>query len=581
MKFAFIEKLASKNYSLRFKVLSLFTAAIVFPALFFGTIITSIGKNNLKESIFYRQQEIVSRLADRINGQLDLHLQLLSIRKDVNSLPPAQKSRFIREILEKGNSFSEIIILDPKSREVYRVTKVAKAKRRDIPMRSVAFKNSVSRVFSAENGKPYVFLKAPLKNKYSIVAKFGFPQLSSWVSEIKIGEFGQAFIVDEKGNLVAHREAERVLAGSDFENLPVVQDFIKNRESSPKRWREYFDERGKKVVALYKAIPRLGWAVVTQIPAEEVYQPIASMNKSIFVWTLCWTLVFLFVGLSFVKKIVDPLTLLKVGAEKISRGNLDIKLNIRTGDEIEDVARDFEKMAEDLKKLESMKEDLTKMVVHDLKSPLSGIMGGLDYLDSGLLGAMTDDQAGIVKLAKKSSDNMLALIQNILDIAKMEAGKLDLKKEKVNIADLLRSKQKEFGAQAINEEKEFSLDVENALPDVVIEKNIIERVINNLISNAIKHTSSKGKILLSANKDEDFLKVSVSDNGPGIPEEFKEKIFEKFVQVERDKSALRTGAGLGLTFCKMAVEAHGGRIWVESEVNAGSSFVFTLPLSDA
>ena len=93
------------------------------------------------------------------------------------------------------------------------------------------------------------------------------------------------------------------------------------------------------------------------------------------------------------------------------------------------------------------------------------------------------------------------------------------------------------------------------------------------------HTSSQGKIRLSAGKDKDFLKISVSDNGPGIPDGFKEKIFEKFVQIERDKSGLRAGAGLGLTFCKMAVEAHGGSIWVESELDNGSSFIFTLPIS--
>ena len=579
MKINFIEKLASNKLSLRYKVLSLFAIAIIFPALIFSTTITSIGKNNLKESIFYRQEEIVSRLADRINGQLELHLKLLSLRNDVNTLSPVQKKRFFLGILEKGSAFSEVLILDPKNREVYRFSKAAQGKRRNVPLQSLAFKNSVSKVFSPDNGKPYVYLKAPLRNKYSILARLDFSQLLTWVSEIKIGEFGMAFIVDEKGDLIAHREAERVLAGSNFANLPVVQDFMNNRESSPKRWREYFDERGKKVVALYKAIPRLGWAAVTQIPAEEVYQPISNMNKSIALWTLCWTAAFLFVGLGFAKKIVDPLILLRSGAEKISRGNLDIKLNIKTGDEIEEVARNFEKMAEDLKKLETMKDDLTKMVVHDLKSPLSGIMGGLDYLDSGLMGDLPDDQAGIVRLAKKSSENMLVLIQNILDIAKMEAGKLELKKEKVNIAELLTNKQKEFGAQAINEEKELSLAVANELPEVEIEKNIIERVINNLIGNAIKHTSSQGKIRLSAGKEKDFLKISVSDNGPGIPDGFKEKIFEKFVQIERDKSGLRAGAGLGLTFCKMAVEAHGGSIWVESELDNGSSFIFTLPIS--
>jgi signal transduction histidine kinase len=103
-------------------------------------------------------------------------------------------------------------------------------------------------------------------------------------------------------------------------------------------------------------------------------------------------------------------------------------------------------------------------------------------------------------------------------------------------------------------------------------------VLNNLISNAIHHTSGEGSIVIKAKKSGNFVEISVSDNGAGIPAEYIDKIFEKFVQVERKKVQLRTGAGLGLTFCKMVVEAHGGKIRVESELNKGSSFILTLPI---
>jgi len=565
-----------KNLSLRYKVLSLFAVAIIFPAVFFSIVITSIGKNNLRDSIYFRQQEIAERLADRIDAQLDLHLKLLSFRNDVSTLTPAQKNKYLKSIMEKGNAFSTVFIVGPTNKKV---SQVCRQSGKDGYTRNLVFRNSVSQVFLSEHDNPYVFISAPLKRKYAIVARIEFPLLTKWVSETTIGEYGQAFIVDKKGNLIAHRETERVRAGSNFENLAVVRDFIDNRESSPKRWREYFDERGNKVVALYKPISRLGWAVVTQIPAREVYKPIENMNRSVMAWTLCWTAVFLFVGLSFVRKIIDPLSLLRSGAERISRGNLDIKLNINTGDEIEDVARNFEKMAEELKKLETLKEDLTKMIIHDLKSPLTGIMGSLDYLSLGFSAELNADQKNIVDIAKKSGENMAVLLQNLLDIAKIESGNLKLKKERINMSELFSEKHKEFWHRLIGESKEFSLNVAEGIPDIEAEKNIIERVINNLVNNAIKHTTSEGKIKLSAFRENDFLKISVSDNGPGVPDEFKEKIFEKFVQIERGKSGLRTGAGLGLTFCKMAVEAHGGKIWVETEPGGGSSFIFTLPLN--
>jgi signal transduction histidine kinase len=172
---------------------------------------------------------------------------------------------------------------------------------------------------------------------------------------------------------------------------------------------------------------------------------------------------------------------------------------------------------------------------------------------------------------------MLEMIQNLLDVAKMEEGKLELRKEEFDIAAVARERKQQFETLARNEHKTISADIEKGLPKIKAEKNMIERVLNNLISNAIHHTSPEGSITISAKKLDNFVELRVSDNGVGIPAEYLEKIFEKFVQVERKKAQLRTGAGLGLTFCKMVVEAHGGKIRVESELNKGSSFIFTLP----
>jgi len=209
---------------------------------------------------------------------------------------------------------------------------------------------------------------------------------------------------------------------------------------------------------------------------------------------------------------------------------------------------------------------------------LSGIMGSLDYLDSGMLGEFNEHQKKILSLARKSSETMLSMIQNLLDIAKMEEGKLDLHKEKADIPAMLKERQHEFQALATTEGKTISVEEDQDIPSIEIDKNLIERVLNNLITNALHHTSSGGRITLGLKRLQGVLEVRVSDNGMGIPPEYRDKIFEKFVQVKRREAHLRTGAGLGLTFCRMAVESHGGKIRVESELNKGSSFIFTIPL---
>jgi signal transduction histidine kinase len=217
------------------------------------------------------------------------------------------------------------------------------------------------------------------------------------------------------------------------------------------------------------------------------------------------------------------------------------------------------------------------MIVHDLKSPLSGIMGSLDFLGSGMLGEMSGEQLVIINTAKKSSENLLAMIQNLLDVAKMEEGKMDLHRETVDLCAMLAERRTQMDALAATERKTITVESELLTAPALADKNLIERVLNNLISNALHHTSGGGHIRLLLNALPGRYEVAVSDNGVGVPKEYLDKIFEKFVQVKRSEARLRTGAGLGLTFCRMAIEAHGGNIRVESELNKGSSFIFSLP----
>jgi signal transduction histidine kinase len=204
-------------------------------------------------------------------------------------------------------------------------------------------------------------------------------------------------------------------------------------------------------------------------------------------------------------------------------------------------------------------------------------MGSLDFLGSGMLGEISDEQQVIINNAKKSSENLLGMIQNLLDVAKMEEGKMALHREKVDLCALLEERRTQMEALATTERKTITFEPAVKSAAAQVDKNLIERVINNLISNALHHTSGGGHIRLLLKTLPGCYEVAVSDNGVGVPKEYLDKIFEKFVQVKRAEARLRTGAGLGLTFCRMAVEAHGGQIRVESELNKGSSFIFSLP----
>lgn len=231
---------------------------------------------------------------------------------------------------------------------------------------------------------------------------------------------------------------------------------------------------------------------------------------------------------------------------------------------------------ENLRESERLRDNLTHMIVHDLRNPITAVMGGLDLLRMMLGKNLNQDQIRLLDNSRHSSGVLLHLVNDILDINKMEAGKFKLNLEPVDLGELAGKTGEPIRVLSEIEGQNFYIDVSESLPQVACDAHIISRVITNLLSNAIKHTPEGGNITLAVRSyDSDTVAISVADTGRGIPLAYREHIFEKFGQVEGDE---RRGTGLGLTFCKMMVEAHDGHIWVESEVGTGSTFAFTLPI---
>ncbi len=232
-----------------------------------------------------------------------------------------------------------------------------------------------------------------------------------------------------------------------------------------------------------------------------------------------------------------------------------------------------------LRESERLRAGLTNMLIHDLRNPLSALMGALELLKMTGDGRMSDEQAELLRYAQESGERLLQLINTMLDLARMEAGRFEPTWEQVEIAPLLEEAVEEAQLSAGLEEQHIELRVEEDLPPLLCDGQLLQRVLGNLLSNAIKYTPTGGTIIVQVRREDDNLRFDVIDQGPGIPATYREIIFDKFSQVRR--SDMRRGTGLGLAFCKMAVEALGGRIWVESEEGEGSTFSFLIPLRTA
>lgn len=242
--------------------------------------------------------------------------------------------------------------------------------------------------------------------------------------------------------------------------------------------------------------------------------------------------------------------------------------------------RQLEQSYEQLRELEDLRDSLMHMIVHDLRTPLTSIITGLETMET--LGDLDDLQQELLTVSIEGGHTLLGMINDLLDINKMESGQMELERSEVNAAALAQRCVNQVATLAREKELELGVEIPQSVPVLQADEEKLRRTLVNLLGNAIKFTP-QGSVTLAVrhNPEDNTLCFSVRDTGEGIPEEAFGRIFEKFGQVETRKAGRKMSTGLGLTFCKMVAEAHGGRIWVESELGVGSVFSLALPLEGA
>ncbi|QAT39422.1 ATP-binding protein [Clostridium sp. JN-9] len=231
-----------------------------------------------------------------------------------------------------------------------------------------------------------------------------------------------------------------------------------------------------------------------------------------------------------------------------------------------------------IKQVEKIKSDFIATVSHEFKTPLTSLMMGTSLINEESIGTLNHQQKDIIAAIKEDSEKLLSLVNNLLTLSKIESNNSIFNMEPNSINEIIQESMKGFMEQAKNSGVKLSCKLDNDIPMVKADFEKVTWVINNLISNALKFTKSGDSIFISAFRNQDKLCVSVKDTGIGIPEEYREKIFDKFVQVKQGDDT-STGTGLGLSIAKEIVEAHGGEIWCESKLASGSEFLFTLPIA--
>jgi signal transduction histidine kinase len=288
-------------------------------------------------------------------------------------------------------------------------------------------------------------------------------------------------------------------------------------------------------------------------------------------------------GLLLAWSVVSPLRRTEGRLDEIAAGDFSGRLEVANRDEIGRLAAKVNNTSDELQrvyqKLELASEHKSQFLAnmsHELRTPLNAIIGFSEVLHEQMFGELNERQLTYVDDVLEAGRHLLSLINDVLDLAKIEAGRMELELSEVAIPDVLRSALSMHSERAGRSGIELSLQTEPDEITVDADERRVRQIVFNLLSNAVKFTPPEGRVDVSSRLGDGHVEVAVADTGPGIPAEDLETIFEEFEQSIDGKKA--EGTGLGLPLSRKLVELHGGRLWVESEPGKGSTFRFTLPV---
>ena len=581
-----------------------------YVALFVAVVCGALAANGLFDIWFsYQEQKAlliriqrgqaesaaasISQFVKEIEGQLARATQLPW------SADTLEEWRFDAvRMLRQVPAITELSQLDAAGREQIRMSRVARdvvGSQTDLsgdPAFVEAIKKKVyyGPIHFLRESEPYMTLAmAGVRRDYGvIVAQVNLKFIWEVVSEIKVGEHGQAYVVDADARLIAHPDISRVLRNTDVSHLAQVQAA---RSAMPLGQTPVVDDiQGRQVLTAYAPVARLGWLVFAELPVDEAYAPLYASIRRSGILLLVALILAVFAGLYLAHKMVVPIRALRDGAARIGRGDLAQRITIKTGDELEALGNQFNSMASRLQEsyatLERKVEERTHQLElanlaksrflaaasHDLRQPLHA----LGLFVAQLRGRMSAAERGrIVEHIDLAVAGMSELFNALLDISKLDAGALTPNITNFPVAQVLKRIESTFASVA--REKGLSLSVVPTTVWVRSDLILLERILLNLVSNAVRYTSDGG-VVVGCRKRGGRLRIEVWDTGPGIAEDQRQKIFDEFYRLGDPDRDGRVGLGLGLAIVDRLCRLLDYPIELTSTLGRGSRFTVVAPI---
>ena len=571
------------------------------------------------------QSELASVTGERVHNFVRRKIERFSDNAAALSLYSlgSKEQRLLLGLLVKNDSsFTEASIINSQGMEVVKVSDRKVYFPSDLTDQSKSPKfikalkgeDYISPVYTSTQAQPFVTMAIPFWGAaQSIVggvsAEADLSFLWEVIGKIHFATAGYAYLVDEHGNLIAHGDATLVLKRPNLRQVAGVQKFLRNpahSDSTPAQ--EGRGLLGKPVLATYAPVPELGWAVILEEPIDAALANVETLKRS----ALVFLAIGLFVGAAVIAwvsgRMTGPIRDLHEGAKIIGSGNLDYRVNIETGDEIEWLGEEFNKMAGELKvfyatleqkvkdkthelektnsQLEQAnrslvnaskaKDEFLNIMSHELRTPLNVISGYAQILKDGVLGRIQPEQDHGLRTILVQSKELLRMINEVLQVGSLEGGNVSAKFAAVNLRDFFADIRSTY---EVLPQKGIPLywNIPDKLPMVNTDGEKLKHILQNLINNAIKFTE-EGSVTISARHISQAIEFKVKDTGIGMPNETLPSIFQMFRQLDGSGTRSYGGAGVGLYIVKKFVELLNGKIEVESVLDKGSTFTVIIPI---
>ncbi|MEK7098104.1 MAG: ATP-binding protein [Patescibacteria group bacterium] len=405
-------------------------------------------------------------------------------------------------------------------------------------------------------------------------------------SVIKLGYFHDVFIFDKNLNIIAATGDHYKNPGFDpDEYMDIRKDVLSGKiKEAVYNHKNHDDPNTKaKVIPVYIGNGKIAGLVETHILPDAFQYKIDALRLRmglvmiVLVISLAGLLVYL-----IKKEVVNPITEYSDVAQKIASGDLNQNIKNTSDDEIGKFGKVFNLMVNNIRELDKLKSEFISVATHQLRSPLSVVRLAIETVLDGEAGQINDKQKNFLDQASKSNERMIQLVDDLLDISRLEAGKTEYEMVEGSLEELTENAVQEF--HQIAKHKNILLNYhgpEKSLPDIKMNSLKLKMVIENLVDNAIKYTPNDGQVDVSVKGGKDHIEIIVADTGVGVPKDQIPKLFAKFFRASNALEKRIDGTGLGLYIAKKIIEKHNGHIWVESEEGNGTQMHFTIPKKQA